>query len=215
MSASDVSTNLPDNAEAVISTVPINLSSMPCAVVNPMLRFEDIRIIDRLLNMIPYGIDAERNLTSPEGVASLRLHRRSIRFGVCCEDWRTAVRKAGELLHREGFCTQEYGDAMVRQIDRYGSYVVLKGGIAIPHASPHDGVLKLGMCLIRLKQPVIFPAREHDPVWTIVGLALTEKVGGPELRALSELLFQQNAERLAAARNYNELISALGDIVSD
>lgn len=88
----------------------------------------------------------------------------NIEVNVECEDWKDAVRKSGEKLVERGYIEPRYIDAMVHSIEEYGSYVVLSKGFAMPHAKVEEGSIRLGMHLIRLKEPVPFGVEELDPI---------------------------------------------------
>ncbi len=85
-------------------------------------------------------------------------------------DWREAIELTGALLVNSGAVKSQYVDNMIKMVETYGSYIVLGNGIAIPHARPEDGVLKIGLSLVVLKTATCFQGREDCPV-TAVGLA--------------------------------------------
>ena len=88
-----------------------------------------------------------------------------ITLDVECEDWRDAIRKSAETLLKRGYIENRYIDAMISSVEKYGPYIVLAQGFAIPHAKLEDGSIRLGMNLIRLKTPVRFTEdEEYDPV---------------------------------------------------
>lgn len=83
---------------------------------------------------------------------------------VKCSDWREAVRKSGEMLLEKGYIEERYIDAMLRNIEENGPYVVVSPGFAVPHEGLEAGSVKVGMFLIRLETPVPFGVEEFDPV---------------------------------------------------
>lgn len=87
-----------------------------------------------------------------------------IMLDVECKDWKEAVKKSGEILLKEGYIEERYIEAMINNIELNGPYVVLSKGFAVPHEGLEKGTIKMGMSLIRLKQPVPFGAEEMDPV---------------------------------------------------
>lgn len=204
---------VPEDIDAVVSTVPLGLRNVPCAVVSPVLQFEDVKAIDDLLDLIPSNTGGLSPSENGRLFSSLRLTRSAIRFDVDCRDWKEAVRAAGQVLVDNSFCEKRYVDAMVGQIETYGSYVVFKGGLALPHARPSDGVIRTGMSLIRLVRPVSFPGLSNEPVRTVIALACTERLGAQETRQLNELVLGNKGARLAVARNRDELLEVLGDLV--
>lgn len=204
---------VPDNIDAVISTVPLGLRNVPCAVVSPVLRFEDQMLIDDLLDLIPSTDTNLWSSTDKSPLSSPRLGRGAILFDVECSDWKDAVRVAGQVLVDKGFCEKRYVGAMIRQIEKYGCYAVFKGGLALPHAKPSDGVIRTGMSLVRLKNPVKFPGPGTEPVRTLLALACTEQLDPDKARRLNQLVLGNKSARLSAARTLDELIHLLGDLV--
>lgn len=87
-----------------------------------------------------------------------------IQLNVKCEDWRHAVYASAVKLLELGYIEERYIDAMIRNIEENGPYVVLSKGFAFPHEGVDQGTKKLGMNLIRLTTPIEFDADERDPV---------------------------------------------------
>lgn len=108
------------------------------------------------------SIEAEAEIFSP--YLHHLLNPSHITLEVECRDWREAVRISGEKLMAEGYIEKRYIDAMIRNIEEHGPYVVLSPGFAVPHEGLEAGSIKVGMHLIRLKTPVCFGNEEFDPV---------------------------------------------------
>lgn len=87
-----------------------------------------------------------------------------IELDVECKNWREAVYKSAENILRLGYIEERYIDSMIKNIEENGPYIVLSSGFAVPHAGPEYGSIKVGMNLIRLKNPVSFGIEEMDPV---------------------------------------------------
>lgn len=87
-----------------------------------------------------------------------------IQLNVKCKDWRHAVYASAVKLLELGYIEERYIDAMIRNIEENGPYVVLSKGFAFPHEGVDQGTKKLGMNLIRLTTPIEFDADERDPV---------------------------------------------------
>src|SRR5699024_10692681 len=100
--------------------------------------------------------------------------------------WEEAVRYGGNLLKSEGVIEQRYIDMMIQTVKELGPYIVIAPGIAMPHASSKEGVNKIGISLITLKEPIKFGNQENDPVSIVVTLATIDHTS--HLRALSELV---------------------------
>ncbi|MBU3875382.1 BglG family transcription antiterminator [Faecalicatena sp. AGMB00832] len=87
-----------------------------------------------------------------------------IQLDIECEDWRQAVSKSAEKLLQCGYIEERYIDAMIANIEENGPYIVISKGFAVPHEGLEQGSIKVGMNLIRLKNPVTFGDEELDPV---------------------------------------------------
>lgn len=97
----------------------------------------------------------------------------SIALGVHADDWRAAITATGDALHRSGATTPEYTARMIAVIDEYGAYIVIAPGLALAHARPGRDVLREGLSVVTLAEPVVFGHPHNDPVSVIVGLCVT------------------------------------------
>nr|WP_219914663.1 BglG family transcription antiterminator [Thalassobacillus sp. CUG 92003] len=105
-----------------------------------------------------------------------------ITLGSQVETWEAAVREGAQLLVAEGKISETYVEAMLNQ-DQEDPYIILGNNIAIPHASPEDGVNEVAMSLLTLDQSVTFA--EHE-VNLIVIIAAVDKYH--HLKALRQLM---------------------------
>ncbi|PAD33918.1 BglG family transcription antiterminator [Terribacillus saccharophilus] len=67
--------------------------------------------------------------------------------------WEDAVRSCAGSLLDKGNIEPRYIDAMIKSCEK-DPYIVIGPGIAIPHASPEDGVVRTGMSLLKIKNGV-------------------------------------------------------------
>lgn len=109
-----------------------------------------------------------------------------IKVNVQADDWEDAVRKSGQILKDNGCIKERYIEAMVNTVKKVGPYIVILPGIAMPHASPKDGVIKIGYSIITLKTPVIFGNSENDPVSLLVAFAATDNL--KHMNALKDIM---------------------------
>lgn len=79
-------------------------------------------------------------------------------------DWKAAIQITGDPLLREGTISQDYIDTIIRLKEETGPYFVIAPRIAMPHARPEQGAMKLGLSVVKLANPVTFDAGENDPV---------------------------------------------------
>lgn len=149
---------------------------------------------------------------APGDKATLReLLSGHITVDVECEDWREAVEKSALPLLHEGYITEGYITQMIRNIEQMGPYIVLAQGFALPHESPDMGGKKLGMNLIRLKEPVSFHSAYYDPVEFVCCLSTIDK--DAHLKAMFHLMnllskhdFCENIRKAKSAEEIYQVI---------
>lgn len=126
-------------------------------------------------------------------------------------DWEEAIRRAGALLLQQGAVQQRYVEAMVGAVKELGPYMVIAPGIALAHARPEDGVLRVCMSMVRLSQPVEFGSAANDPVDLVFGLGGVDHE--QHLRALKQLaLLLQREKAVACLRQARSVSEALAII---
>ena len=101
----------------------------------------------------------------------------AIAVGVHADDWRDAVRQAGDRLTATGVTTDVYTDEMIATVDKLGPYIVLAPGIALAHSRPSPAVQRAGISWLQLAEPVEFGHEKNDPVWLVVALAALDHDG--------------------------------------
>jgi mannitol/fructose-specific phosphotransferase system IIA component (Ntr-type) len=103
-----------------------------------------------------------KNLLTSESVVQLN---------VTATSWEDSIRKAGELLEKGQFISQDYIENMVDIVKKYGPYIVVFENVALAHAKAGEGVYKTGASLITLKSPVVYGNEDNDPVSIVIALA--------------------------------------------
>jgi PTS system galactitol-specific IIA component len=77
-------------------------------------------------------------------------------------DANVAIEKTGELLLEKGYIKKAYIDSVLKREEQFPTGIALiKSGIAIPHASPVDNVLKNGIAVLQLANPIVFYSMEN------------------------------------------------------
>jgi transcriptional antiterminator/mannitol/fructose-specific phosphotransferase system IIA component (Ntr-type) len=71
------------------------------------------------------------------------------------ESWKEAISIAAAPLLHKGVITESYIDKMQEQYPSMSPHIVLRLNVAIPHASPEDGVQAVGMSLLKLKEGLL------------------------------------------------------------
>jgi len=89
-------------------------------------------------------------------------------------DWRSAIRLAGDALTATGSTTDEYTAEMIRAVEELGPYIVIAPSIALAHSRPSPAVLNTGISWVSLANPVTFGHTANDPVRLVVGLAAVD-----------------------------------------
>lgn len=128
------------------------------------------------------------------------LTKEFIELNVNCADWKDSIKASGKRLVEGRYCSKEYVDATIKNIEELGPYIVISKGFALPHESADKGAHKLGLSLIRLNTPVCFGVEELDPVRYVCMLTTIDDTA--HLRALFDLMnCLQNPEFLTMLDN--------------
>ena len=131
-----------------------------------------------------------------------------IKLQVEVADWQGALRAGGEMLIQAGLCEPRYIEAMIDAVNDLGPYMVLAPGIALAHARPEDGVLKMGMSIMTLATPVEFGAEENDPVKLVISFGGVDNKS--HLGMLQELaIFLSDEEKQAQLKNATDIDEVL------
>lgn len=125
------------------------------------------------------------------------------------ENWKEAIRIAAIPLVEDKTVGSEYVDAMIENVEKNGSYIVVAPGVAIPHSRPEDGVRKTGLSLLKLTKGVMFP--EEKEVQVIFVLAANDNE--THLQLISELadliMEEEQFENLLLAKTEAEVLECI------
>lgn len=77
-------------------------------------------------------------------------------------DWKAGIRLAAQPLLEKGYIEERYIDAMIGKVMEIGPYIVIAPKVAIPHARPEDGAVKMGISLLHSKQPIKFDFEDGE-----------------------------------------------------
>lgn len=81
-----------------------------------------------------------------------------------CNDWKEVVFKGVGLLEENGFVNEIYKKKIIEKFYEFGPYMVIAPEIVLLHARPEDGVIKTGLSILTLKNPINFGSELNDPV---------------------------------------------------
>ncbi|MBW4082608.1 PTS sugar transporter subunit IIA [Paenibacillus sp. S150] len=87
------------------------------------------------------------------------------------ENWKEVITKVALPLLNDEVIEERYINAMIRSVEEFGPYIVVGKHLALAHARPEDGVKKLGISVMTLKEPVHFGHPDNDPVKMVFCLA--------------------------------------------
>ncbi|MCM3670996.1 PTS sugar transporter subunit IIA [Mesobacillus maritimus] len=110
-----------------------------------------------------------------------------------CKDWKEAITQSGQLLLKEEVIEERYINAMIKSVEEFGPYIVVGKHIALAHARPEDGVNKLGISVLTLKEPVHFGNPDNDPVKIVFCLAAVDSYS--HLNVMKNLIELINDEK--------------------
>lgn len=128
------------------------------------------------------------------------------------DTWENAIESVAKPLIESNHITLSYKDAMISNINRLGSYMILAPGIAMPHSRPEDGVNENGLSLLILKNEVLFP--EDQKAWLILCLAAKSSDSHIDMiEAIAELLSDDELLlKIKNATNVEEIQKLLKNI---
>ncbi|WP_099159533.1 BglG family transcription antiterminator [Virgibacillus ndiopensis] len=151
-------------------------------------------------------ISVENEVIKP-GLNELLPHNR-ISFERQVINWEEAVKKASEPLWRQGYIDKRYIHKMIQAIKEHGPYVVISESVALPHATAADGVIKTGMSMLHLNEPIDVMGKEAS-----VFIVLAPRDNEQHLKALAQLtrLFSDKTskEAIIQAETKEQVVSLI------
>ena len=134
-----------------------------------------------------------------------------IKVNAAASSWEDAIRQSGELLLSNDCIEPRYIDRMVAMVEEEGPYMVSAPGVALAHARPDDGVKKIGLAFLTLKEPVEFGNPDNDPVRLVLALSAVDNTSHLKvIGEMAELLIDEAAmEKLYACRDEAEMAGYL------
>jgi PTS system ascorbate-specific IIA component len=138
------------------------------------------------------------------------------RTAVTATDWAHAIRAACDPLVRAGCATPRYADRCVEMVREHGPYIVLAPGVALAHARPEDGAVRLALSAVTLARPVAFGHPTNDPVDVVLAFASPDaRAHMGLLAALARRLAGGLLETLRAASSDAVATARLKEVVDD
>ncbi|WP_089140070.1 PTS sugar transporter subunit IIA [Vibrio rumoiensis] len=141
------------------------------------------------------------------------IEKRNIFLDAVANDWKEAISVSGKLLEDSKYITKEYTKEMIQAVEDIGPYIVVAPYIAFAHSRPSKSVLKTGISIATLKEPVVFGHEENDPVKIIFGLCATDKTAHIDMLSdLCEFLDDESAvDTICACKTVDELYNKINN----
>jgi putative transcriptional antiterminator, bglG len=126
--------------------------------------------------------------------------------------WEQAIKMIGKNMREMGYITDKYIQEMIDIIKKLGSYIVIEEGIAIPHGSISENVLKDGIFILISKKEVFLP--NEKPVNIFIAFAIKERENQQKiLKFIFNLASKENLkESLLKCKNTKDIIDYLEEI---
>lgn len=129
------------------------------------------------------------------------------------QNWEEAVRVAAKPLTADMSVTNQYVEAMINNIKKFGTYIVVAPKVAMPHSRPEDGVNKNCLALLKINEGVFFgdEADEDEKVYLIFVLGAVDS--NSHIETLTQLMDviddEEKIEALAEAESVNEILEII------
>lgn len=128
-------------------------------------------------------------------------------------DWREALRQACGPLIADGTVTDQYAQDVIDCVEKYGPYIVLFPGVAMPHAQEGSAQVRgTAISFMKTQKPVFFDENNPD---SYADLFFTLAAADPNehlenMKKLMELLTDEAlVERLHSVAGVGDLKSLL------
>lgn len=127
------------------------------------------------------------------------------------DDWKQGIRLSAVPLLEAEIISSDYIQAIYHLHERIGPYYVLAPGIAMPHARPEEGVNKLGLSMLLVKNGVKFNSIDNDPVYLITLLASPDSSSHLDmLTQLAELFSSEEAmQKIFQAQSVDDILAVI------
>ena len=131
-------------------------------------------------------------------------------FAKEAKDWQDAIRLACSPFVADGTVEPEYAEDVIRCVQKYGPYIVLFPGVAMPHSQEGGPLVHgTGISFMRLADPVSFDPKDPEK-WADLFFAIAADdpaVHLENIKSLMEVLQNEELlERLRAASCDEDLL---------
>lgn len=208
----------------IITTVPLQVTDIPCVWVSPMLTRKDMIQIYDILNALDNRV-GQSDLLGNDGPPSAESGHNMLRdvfplerVMVNChvDTWQEAIWMAGRLLPGEDRAVEQYVADMIRCVEENGPYIVIVPGVALAHAAPPAPDIPFCASIACFASPVAFYSSDNDPVWCVIALQATNKEEHTrKLLQVMNLACNMEFRQLARCGSKQELIEFIYGFCTD
>lgn len=108
--------------------------------------------------------------------------------------WQKSIEKACEPIVADGTVTAEYPEEIIKCVGKYGAYIVLMPGVAMPHSQEGTNMVKkTTVSFMKLQKPISFDDSDEektaDLFFTLASCDHEQHL--KNMSALSELLMNE------------------------
>lgn len=124
------------------------------------------------------------------------------------DNWEEAIEAACEPLIEEGIIENSYVESIIRNIKKFGPYIVIAPNICIPHAQEGiEGVNDTAICFMKSETPVHFSDDpEHDARLFFVLASTNNELHMKNLVSMVELIEDESVvEKLLESNKVEDL----------
>lgn len=129
------------------------------------------------------------------------------------KDWEDAIRTAAQPLIADMSITNNYIEAMINNVKKFGTYIVVAPKVAMPHSRPEDGVNKNCLALLKINEGVFFgdETDEEEKVYFIFVLGAGDNESHIEtLTQLMDIIDDEDKiEAMVKAESVDEIMELI------
>lgn len=142
-------------------------------------------------------------------IKGFELTQEYIQFYEQFDSWEDAVQLSAQPLVDNGEIKQSYIDGMIESVKNYGPYIVIAPNIALPHARPETGSIKIGFSIMKVEKPVSFLEDRSADAQLFIALSCVD--ADTHLEMLQEIVMilsdQVKHDALFAATTKEEILA--------
>ena len=126
-------------------------------------------------------------------------------------NWKEAIEISSSKLLSLGYIEKPYIQAMIKNIEELGPYIIISENVALPHAKPENGVNKIGISITTFKNEVCFSENKKHKAKIFIVLAPKDKYSHLNaLVSINKMLSDKdNLEKILNANSKSEIIKII------